>query len=357
MSYSFNGKEYENVLAFALALMNKKDNLDQVALKQLNTKLIKRQLLEAISNQPEQFSKLFDKQRDLSTDTNALTRLLCSPRYIRTSPRPFGKTASSKELGKIRQVVLDLKTLGVEDYLDRQRTSLPLYPSHTKRLGRGEAYLQRGIQYLKANRLIEAVRDFEIAKLFRVSSRSKRILENIDIAQVKTKAQFHTIVSRLMESTENKFKEDVGILKPYVLSCPKTLIKTSDIDMLMQVLENKNKFKSLYVKNSEALKGILIVLPADKYLSLIKLWDDRGDIEASVKVNNDEADKDLLSNVFWDDVSEKRCKASKDAKDAAFQDKIKMVPDKIPSIKKFSLFNRIAKSSKPDASNAPTLQT
>src|SRR5688572_15441436 len=112
MTYYFNKQVCQNASELAFALL--KTNAD-AEISHLNTQLIKRTLLEVIANQPEKFSALFDEQLKPETNNNALTRLLCSPRYLRSLPRPFGKTASSRELLKIRQAVLELKKLGKEN--------------------------------------------------------------------------------------------------------------------------------------------------------------------------------------------------------------------------------------------------
>lgn len=159
----FHHEDYSHdVGGLCLALIDQGAECDVAA---LNTKAIKRQLLEEISNTVVLLNKL--QSMELSCDANALTKLLCSPRKITRSALPFGETSSSRELKRMISVVNALKCRSCDLQYDDQGP-LSLQDGREVVLHRGDAYLRRALDYFNAGRFARAFFDFEVARQFKI---------------------------------------------------------------------------------------------------------------------------------------------------------------------------------------------
>jgi tetratricopeptide (TPR) repeat protein len=160
----FEGRDYrDDVASLCEALIAASPAAD---INQLNTKYIKRQLLEAISNKPSLIEGLIGEV--LKSSTNALTHLLCSPRKIPRSPKPFGETSSSRELLRMQTALRSYRSIGFNIQFAMQQAPLALHPADAIKEHRGDAYIIRAKAYFDRNNIAEALFNFDVGSQFKL---------------------------------------------------------------------------------------------------------------------------------------------------------------------------------------------
>lgn len=205
---SHNNQDYTNNLSNLCECLIKQDAKTEVSA--LNTKAIKRLLLEAISNTPDLIAAL--QTLDLKNDTNALTKLLCSPRKITRPALPFGETSSSRELQRMVRVVSELITSQFTLEYD-DGGAISLQPSNLEKLHRGDAYLRRALAYFNERRFARAYFDFEVARQFKIHEVSVDMDEHVGACLVFMRQYKEAIPYLNAALKSNPNNERVGLYR------------------------------------------------------------------------------------------------------------------------------------------------
>ncbi|HEU5281292.1 MAG TPA: hypothetical protein VFU82_04880 [Gammaproteobacteria bacterium] len=180
----FNGQNYgDNFESLCAALIAAASGTD---INQLNTKYIKRQLLEAISNKPSLIDGLINQK--LENTTNALTHLLCLPRKIPRGPKPFGETSSSRELLRMQTALRNYQNIHLDIKFIMRQAPLPLHPAGVRKEHRGDAYIIRAKAYFDRNNMAEALFNFEVGSQFKLKPENAFLDELIGACYILLKA-------------------------------------------------------------------------------------------------------------------------------------------------------------------------